>query len=267
MSRPKRGLGGILYGDPGIGKSGLAAQFPSPIRAVSCNDEGFADLIESGQIPEDLIDEEEATSFSELIDITKNSTDVATYVVDGITGVTQFIGADILKKNYKGNITDFGSFSNGWRIEGPIWTARFLEQCTYLRSKGVNVILLGHKKVGTEDNVISTNYKSATINTEKWMKPLFIQWAQFTLYLTMDFQIKASKVWKGKATEAKVEDDLDEKIERVMYTDMHPSHDAKNRLGLPVCIQMGESAQEAYHNLVSHFPPLIQKNLNFTPSN
>ena len=266
MTRPKRGVGLVLYGDPGIGKTSLAAQFPKPIRGVSCNDEGFADLIDSGQIDEGMIEEETVSSYTELMNLTKQSDDVATYVVDGITGVTQFMGADILKKNYGGNIENFGSFSSGWRIEGPIWTERFLNQCTLLRNKGVNVILLGHKRVGTEDNVISTNYKSASINTEKWMKPLYVQWAQATLYLTMDFDIRITKTWKKKATEAKVDEDLDSPISRVMYTDMHPSHDAKNRLGLPVSISMGDSAKEAYYNLVSNFPPRIQESLNFIPN-
>jgi len=83
----------------------------------------------------------------------------------------------------------------------------------------------------------------------------------------MDFDVRATKLWKGKVTESKVKEGLDEVVDRVIYTQNHPSHDAKNRLNLPPVIDMGRSAKEAYQNLVSNFPERIKENLNFKEQN
>ena len=266
MGRKTRGVGIIPYGDPGIGKSGLAAQFPKPILGISCKETGYADLIDAGEIEETDLDEEDVDSWTDLLNLLKHATGYSTIVIDSLSGVAQFMQQDILKKNYQNNLSEFGAFSSGWRTEGPVWAEKLVDQLTLLRSKGVNVILIGHKRSETEKDPLKNDYQKTVLDIEKWPRAVFTKWAQATLFLTMDFTVKTSKMWKKKATEHKVEEDLDDKVERVMYTASHPVYDAKNRLKLPNPISMGDSAQEAYHNLISNFPPRIQQHLQFTPS-
>jgi len=266
MTRPNRGVGLTLYGDPGIGKSGLAAQFPKPILGISCKESGFADLIDAEEINEEDIDEEEAENWTDLLSIIKNATGYATVVVDSLSGVSQFMQQDILKKFYSNDIQAFNAFAAGWKAEGMLYAEKLETQLTFLRSKGVNVILIGHKRSETEKDPLKNDYQKTVLDMEKWPRAIFTKWAQATLFLTMDFTVKTSKMWKKKATEHKVVEDLDEGVERVIYTANHPVYDAKNRLKLPNPISMGESAQEAYTNLIKHFPTKIQQHLNFTPS-
>lgn len=262
MARKTRGVGIIFQGVPGIGKSGLAAHFPGPILCVSCKEVGFDDLIDSGEIDEDSIDQDEAEDWNDLLSILDNvGEEYKTVVIDSLSGVSQFMGANILKVAYNGDVADFGSFSNGWRIQGPIWTERLETRLTLLRSKGVNVILVGHVKSETEKDPLKNDYQRLVLDMDKNIRPLFLKWAQAVLFLTMEFDLKVSKMWKKKATEHKV--DSEEEVDRVIYTEIHPSHDAKNRLDLPPVIEMGDSAKEAYNNLISKFPPKIQQHLGF----
>jgi len=267
MTKKTRGVGLILYGDPGIGKTGLALQFPKPARIISCNETGAQDLIDAGEVEEDMVDDVEANHWKDLLDLVKSSTDVSTLIIDSLSGVAQFMQADILYKVYNNQTDAFGSFSQGWRIEGIVWAEELEERLTYLRSKGVNIILIGHKRMEVSKNVVAEDYKSAHLDMEKWPRGVFTKWAQAVLFMTMDFETRATKLWKGKVTESKVKEGLDEVVDRVIYTQNHPSHDAKNRLSLPPVIDMGRSAAEAYNNLVTQFPTKIKSTLIKEESN
>jgi hypothetical protein len=263
------GTGIILTGDEGIGKSSLAAQFPKPILGISVKEMGFTDLIYSGEIKEGDIDEAEASDWKNLLSLLKEPGDASTVIVDSLSGVAQYMKEDILQNIYDGSLSDrlksFGSFSEGWRIHAPTWAERMAERLTKLRTDGVNVVLIAHNRNETVKNATGNDYEASVIDMEKWPRAVFTKWAQAVLFLTMDFGTKGTKKWKGKVTESKVEEELDEAVDRVIYTTKHPSHSAKNRLGLPVSIPMGETAEEAYNNLVSEFPPLIQEHLHFSP--
>lgn len=265
MARQTRGVGLVLQGKPGVGKSGIAACFPRPILGISCNEMGFSDLIDSGEIEENSIDEEVADDWDDLLNILKtvDTDEIKTVVIDSMSGVAQFMQKKIIKFEYKGDTEQFGAFSEGWRIHGPIYAERLENKLTLLRQKGINVILIGHTRTETEKDPLKNDYQRTVLDMEKWPRGVFTKWAQAVVFLTMDFDVKVSKLWKKKATEHKVEEEVDETVSRVMYTSMHPSHDAKNRLGLPPCIQMGETAGEAYENLIEHFPTKIKQHLNF----
>lgn len=257
----KRGIGGILYGDIGVGKTSFALQFRRPLKCISVRESGFADLLELDPNLEG-ISAVSADNFSDLLAELEDADDQATVVVDSLSGISQFMRTDILKHCYSGTtdnrIKGFASFSEGWRIHGPIWMERLEERCEYLRSKGVNVILIGHVKIEKNKNIISNDYQAAMLDMESWPRAVITKWAQAVLFMTIDFSVKSTKKWKGKTTESKVEEELDESVARVMYTTKHPSHSAKNRLNLPLSIDMGESAEEAFTNFKEALPPIMR---------
>ncbi len=258
-----RGMGLCIYGDEGIGKTGFALQFPTPLRCISINETGYEDLDEIGEVPEGC-ENEYVSSFSDLLTELRQSTDVRTVVVDSLSGFSQLMQEDICSVVYKASdnpLQSYGSFSEGSRIHGPIWTERLEVICNVLRAKGVNVILLGHTKIEKSKNIIATDYQSAMLNMESWPRAVITKWAQAVLYFTMDFQVRTTKKWQGKATEAKADTGLEEEVDRIMYTTKHPSHSAKNRLKLPTYLPLGDSAEEAYETFVKNLPPKLQENL------
>lgn len=259
-----RGMGLIQYGVEGIGKTEFSLQFPKPLRVLSCRETGYLDLLDLGVVPNEC-ENEQVENWSEYINELRQGDDVKTLVTDSLSGVAQFMKDDILEKVYKGEsnpLRAFGSFSEGWRVHGPIWAEKIETEATKLRNKGVNVIFIGHTKIEKSKNIVSADYQSAMLNMESWPRDVLTKWAQAVLFMTMDFELRVTKSWKGKTTEAKVEGGLEDEVDRVIYTTKHPSHSAKNRLNLPPYISMGESAKEAYSNFVKELPPNFQKELS-----
>lgn len=258
-----RGMGLIIYGRQGIGKTTFGLQFPKPLRVISVNEYGYDDLDDAGDIPADC-ENVLMSSFPAFIKEIRESTDVKTIVIDSLSGVSQIMKDDILKVIY--STTDnplqaFGSFSEGYRVHAPDWAQKIENAATIVRGKGVNVILLGHTKTETSKNIIANDYEAAGIDMEKWPRGVLTKWAQAVLFMEMDFKVRTTKSWKNTPTESKAVGSLDNEVSRVMYTSKHPSHDAKNRMNLPAYIDMGASPEEAYENFVKELPPKIKENL------
>jgi hypothetical protein len=257
-------MGLIIYGQEGLGKTSLAAQFPKPLRFISVKESGYEDLEETGQIPKGCSNIN-VSGWQELLAEVKDGDDQKTLVIDSLSGVNQLMKVDILQHIYTGSqdekLSAYGAFSDGARNHETTWIGKLEVLCTILRNKGVNIILIGHEKEETTKNVVSTDYKSSVIDMEKWPRSVLTKWAQAVLFLSMEFDLRITKKWKGVATEAKVDTSLEDEVGRIMYTTKHPSHSAKNRLGLPTFIMMGDSPQEAYENFVAKLPEQLQQHL------
>ena len=48
-----RGMGLIVYGRQGIGKTSFGLRFPKPLRVISVNEYGYDDLDDAGLVPAD----------------------------------------------------------------------------------------------------------------------------------------------------------------------------------------------------------------------
>lgn len=258
-----RGLGLIPYGVEGIGKTSFCLQFPKPLRCISVRETGFLDLQDVGDVPSGC-EGVQVDNWADLLSELRDSTDVRTVVVDSLSGVQQLMKDDILRQVYSNKdnpLECYGSFSEGPRIHGPIWMEKIENLGERLRAKGVNILFIGHTKIEKSKNVISSDFQSAMLQMEQWPRDVLTKWAQAVLFMTMDFQVRTTKAWKGKPTEAKVSGDLADQVDRVIYTEKHPAHSAKNRLKLPSIISMGESASEAYQYFLSALPPNFQEYL------
>lgn len=271
-----RGLGLIVYGNEKIGKTSFALQFPKPVKIISLTETGFEDLDDVDEVPDKCFNENVEDWEQFLIELRSTvNEDVNTVVVDSLSGVGQYMKKDILERIYKadnkGNqnsedeaIKQFGSFNEGWSKHSPIWAEEMETTCNLLRSKKVNVILLGHVRLKKGKHATMDDYQMSAVDLDDAPYSVLKKWAQAILFMTMDFQLRATKLWKGKATESKVTDSIDDgDVTRLIYTTLHPSHVAGNRLKtLPPFIQMGASAEAAYANFTKELPPKIQEGLS-----
>lgn len=260
-----RGLGLILYGVEGIGKTGLALQFPKPLKCISVREDGFLDLQDAGEIPDDCenVVLGQGDTSNDFLNELRDGKNYATVVVDSLSGVGQLIKDHILATVYREEdkpLQAFGSWgSQGWRIHGPIQMEKVETEAIKLRNLGTNVIFIGHDKRENVKSPTGQDYQATYLNLESAPRDVIVKWAQAVLFLSMEYSTKVTKKWKDKVTEAKVTDPLDESVTRVIYTTKHPAHSAKNRLKLPPTIDMGNSAEEAYNNLVEELPPNFQE--------
>lgn len=222
----------VIYGAEGIGKTTLAAQFPSPL---FIDTEGSTKQLDVARLP--------APSSWEMLlqelDFVRDKRPCATLVIDTVDWAEQLCIADLCAKNGKSGIEDFG-YGKGWEFEKESF-GKFLNKLTEVINAGINVTLTAHaalRKFEQPDEMGSYDrweMKLGSKTTNK-ISPLIKEWADIVLfcnYKTVVVQTdKDGKKHKAQGNR------------RVMYTQHHPCWDAKNRYGLPEEIPM-EYAQIA----------------------
>ena len=222
----------VIYGAEGIGKTTLAAQFPSPL---FIDTEGSTKQLDVARLP--------APSSWEMLlqelDFVRDKRPCATLVIDTVDWAEQLCIADLCAKNSKSGIEDFG-YGKGWEFEKESF-GKFLNKLTEVINAGINVTLTAHaalRKFEQPDEMGSYDrweMKLGSKTTNK-ISPLIKEWADIVLfcnYKTVVVQTdKDGKKHKAQGNR------------RVMYTQHHPCWDAKNRYGLPEEIPM-EYAQIA----------------------
>ena len=223
----------VIYGAEGIGKTTLAAQFPSPL---FIDTEGSTKQLDVARLP--------APSSWEMLlqelDFVISKRPCDTLVIDTVDWAEQLCIADLCAKNSKSGIEDFG-YGKGWEFEKESF-GKFLNKLTEVINAGINVTLTAHaalRKFEQPDEMGSYDrweMKLGSKTTNK-ISPLIKEWADIVLfcnYKTMVVQTdKDGKKHKAQGNR------------RVMYTQHHPCWDAKNRYGLPEEIPM-EYAQIAH---------------------
>lgn len=222
----------VIYGAEGIGKTTLAAQFPSPL---FIDTEGSTKQLDIARLP--------APSSWEMLmqelDFVRDKRPCGTLVIDTVDWAEQLCIADLCAKNGKSGIEDFG-YGKGWEFEKESF-GKFLNKLTEVINAGINVTLTAHaalRKFEQPDEMGSYDrweMKLGSKTTNK-ISPLIKEWADIVLfcnYKTLVVQTdKDGKKHKAQGNR------------RVMYTQHHPCWDAKNRYGLPEEIPM-EYAQIA----------------------
>lgn len=216
----------VIYGAEGIGKTTLAAQFPSPL---FIDTEGSTKQLDVARLPtpsswEMLLQE---------LDFVRDKRPCATLVIDTVDWAEQLCIADLCAKNGKSGIEDFG-YGKGWEFEKESF-GKFLNKLTEVINAGINVTLTAHaalRKFEQPDEMGSYDrweMKLGSKTTNK-ISPLIKEWADIVLfcnYKTVVVQTdKDGKKHKAQGNR------------RVMYTQHHPCWDAKNRYGLPEEIPM-----------------------------
>lgn len=218
------GIKTVIYGQEGVGKSSLAANFPGAI-FIDC--EGSTSKMDVRRLPK-------PTSWAMLqqeMDYILQSHAEKGYKT---VNIDTFDWAERLalqalcdEHNVKG-IEGFG-YGNGWQYEAES-IGRFLDSTERLIQAGINVTLLCHAitrktslpEVDSEFDHWELKLGSKTTNK---IAPLLKEWSDMTLFLAFQTNVIATddKGKKHKATSCN----------RVMYTTKTAWWDAKNRFGLP----------------------------------
>ncbi len=139
-----RGLGLIVYGIEGIGKTTFALQFPKPMSFMPLKEPGFDNLNDVGDVPKG-VSRLNCTSWTDIL-IAVKACQAKTLVIDAISGLQEYLITYITDTCYKGNYTAFKSFYNGLRQDCPREVMMLLDNIEALRAQGTNVIFISHRK-------------------------------------------------------------------------------------------------------------------------
>lgn len=207
----------VIFGTEGIGKSTLAAQFPSPL---FIDTEGSTKFLTVGRLPA-------PKTWAELINEVRwaaaHPDQLDTLVVDTVDWAESMAIAKVCEDKGLKDIEAAG-YGKGYTYLADEFR-RFLRHLDTVIESGTNVVLVAHAAMRKQELPDERGaFDRWELKLQKKVAPLVKEWADLLLFcnyktsVITDANTKSKKATGGK---------------RVMYTTHNPCWDAKNRFDLP----------------------------------
>jgi len=232
QAKVSRGLGCIVCGPPGVGKTTFAMEWPGPVTMVSMYETGYDDFEYQGLVPKG-VQNFNVTKMEDLNSLMKSP--CKTLILDSLTGFQQVYYDYLIRTSFEGISKKFYAYYVGPRIEAPIQLLPILNHLGVLLQKGTNVVLLAHQRTEKIENPMGQDYLKAEIDIDEWIRNSFYKWAPNILYMALENSIDKGRVSEGRP-------------KRLIYTTTSLQHCAKNKMSLPSFINMGDTPTEAFKN-------------------
>lgn len=222
--RKGTGIKAVIYGQEGVGKTSLAARFPSPV-FIDC--EGSTSKMDLRRLPKptswEMLNQE-----MEFILQTHHEKNYRTVVIDTFDWAERLAIAALCQAHGKTGIEDFG-YGKGWEYECES-IGKFLDLTEKLIAAGINVVLNCHaitRKASVPEVEAEFDHWELKLGnkTTNKISPMLKEWSDLTLFLAFKTNVIATDD-NGKKHKAVSN-------ERVMYAAKTAWWDAKNRFGLP----------------------------------
>jgi len=251
-SGPRKPNAHFLYAVEGWGKTSIGAQAPAPIFIQSRGETGLETLIQNGLVKETPAFPEcqSWTDINDAIDVLLGeSHPYRTLVMDTVNGAERLCHEFVCQRDFGGDWGEHGflSYGKGPKVSIADWLL-LLQKLDKLRTeKGMTIFLLGHAKVGTFKNPQGADFDRYQADMDKETYAVTAKWADSILFGNFETVVQQGKKQatdvsrKGKAVD----------VYRALFTQRMPAFDAKNRLGLPPEIDMGDSPEAAWANLLA----------------
>lgn len=232
----------VLYGPEGIGKTTLAAEFPSPI---------FIDIEDgSNQLP--VARMPRPTSWAMLMDEIKAVRDgdvpgCSTLIIDTADAAEQLcIDAVCAEQSIKS--IESPGYGKGYTYLAEKY-GKLLDALGEVVDTGRNVVVVSHalcRKFERPDE--EGAYDRYELKLSRKVAPLVKEWCDMLLFLDYKTIVETQSAKDGTVTKAKAKGGR-----RIIHTTHHPCWDAKNRFGLkdPLSLDFAE--------LAPYIPDLLQQ--------
>lgn len=239
-----RGLGQIICGTPGIGKTTFALEFPKPVTCISMHETGYDSFEAQGEVPQGC-QNVNLTDYEQLCTFIEKSTQ-KTLVLDGLRGFQQVYFAYLTKTHFEGSSSKFNAYYTGPRRIGVDNLPYFLSLLNIKLAKGTHLVLLSHSSTDKVTNATGKDYQRATIDMDDGIRDCFLAWSPNIYYMSLETDITSEKATVLSAPT------------RLMYTSLSLAHCAKNKIGLPQFISMKNSPKEAFDAYWKLVPPVYK---------
>ncbi len=226
----------LFYGEPGIGKTTLAAEFPEAVfLQIEDGTPGDLELTSFGKI------ESYSEFMDRLVQLVEEPHDMRTVVVDSVTELQRLVWNETCARgddhgNAKKQIEDFG-YGKGYVRALRVWQ-EVLEWLHKLRSqRGMTVILIAHAKVDRFDDPETQSYSRYEIDLHDKAVGMIERDMDAILFLKTPVSVKVEDQGFNK------ERAIAQGSRQVMiHTAGRPAYVAKNRYGMPEKIAYAKGA-------------------------
>ena len=211
----------VIYGVEKLGKSTMAARFPSPI--VLDTEDGTHHL-DVARVSIGSWDELRAA----IAEIGSKPTEFRTVVIDSADWAERLLVEHLLAEHKQKSIEGFG-FGKGYTLLAEGF-GRLLTQCDALVGVGLHVVFVAHSKVqktSPPDQV--DGYDRYELKLTKQTSPLLKEWCDILAFCNYKTSTREGTDGRTKAVGGK---------RRVMYLEHSAAFDAGNRYGLDAELPM-----------------------------
>jgi AAA domain len=239
-STTKEGKIIVDYSAPGVGKTSKWCQASNAV-LVEIKDNSASALKEIGSIRADL-PVISTTGWNDSLDILKSLVNdehpYKNIVIDGLSGLDEYCNEITIAEDCGGDSDKFLAFGRGEGLASIKWM-ELVQILRDLKSKGFWVYLLAHQQVVTINDPSGSNYvkyspavgKGKLAQTMKYSDAIF-----FSTFIVATKDVNKES-GKGKAVGGE---------RRVMYCTPGAAWEAKNRLGIPGIIELGNSPEQSF---------------------
>lgn len=229
-----------IYGSGGVGKTTLAAEFPSPFYVFTEGERPPTD-IELATLPDDNGDPKPVQSYNEMLDVFADlitgEHDFKTVIIDSLDSFERLVwahtcaanGFSTIDSNDKGSPTAFGK---GYLAADEFWN-EYISAARALTERGLHVVQILHSEAKSFNDPIVDSYDRYRPKLQKRASDIVMEKSDALLFMTKRTSLKQIDKGFGKK-ESKPEGMSGS--ERVIYTDERAGFLAKNRLNMPASI-------------------------------
>jgi hypothetical protein len=211
----------VVYGTEGIGKSTLAAAFPSPV--IFDTEEGTHHL-DVARVSIGSWDELRAA----IAELGGGRGEFRTVVIDSADWAERLLVEHLLAEHKQKSIEGFG-FGKGYTLLAEGF-GRLLTQCDALIGVGLNVVFVAHSKVQrTSPPDMADGFDRYELKLTKQTAPLLKEWCDLLAFCNYKTAVTEGSDGRKKATGGK---------RRLMHLERAAAWDAKNRYGLDAELPM-----------------------------
>jgi hypothetical protein len=226
------GLRLILNAVEGWGKTSCVSHAPNPAIIMIGGETGYQTLLSAGRVPS--VDAVRVTTWPELMGVVDDCIGGKYGVlgIDALGGAERALHEHVCQRDFAGDWGERGflSFHKGYEQSVGDWLT-LLAKLDRVRETGTHIVLLSHCKVTTFKNPLGADYDKYVADCHAKTWGVSHKWADAVLFGTFYSVIEKNRPGdqKGKAKAG---------VDRVLYTEHRDAYDAKNRFGLPDCIDI-----------------------------
>lgn len=247
ISGERVGVAIILAAVEGWGKTSVGAYAESPAIIMAGNEKGYRTLLQASRVPK--VPAKSVLTWTDLMDLVagtnENPGNIRTVFLDSLGTAERLCHEHVCRVEFKGEWGEkgFGSFQKGYDTSIPEWLKLLAALDKLREGHGIDVIIAAHTRIKTFKNPEGADYDRFTADCHDKTWGATARWADaclFGKYLTV---IDNEKKGKGKAIGG---------TERLIYTERRDTWDAKNRYGMPECIEVANDHTKTYETIFSH---------------